>query len=747
MKKSIKTKVIFQVSGLLTLAMLFITLIVALLIHRQMSDQMEFLLKNNGHDTQQRLEERIRYLVNNSEVLAKNELFINALVDPQGRKTYLPTLSKNFMEGKEVISLSVLDFDGRPIFKTQEDIPDYASSEKLRSALGMGQTDLYLQKLTNNIIVVLPIEYYATTQGALVVVLDTTALAKNVTPYDLPASLRLYHDTNIVFNYSEFPNEAYRDILLEPLIKTPYLSALNLHIKFGLLESAYMGPVKEALMPLIIIGLLFILFGVILSYILAENITRPIVKLYQRVAFSDESEYTRCSPLGSDDELEILAEAFDERSLSLQHLSKYDLLTGLPNRLFFIDRLDNAILRAQRDGSFLAVLSLGLDNFKVINDSMGHTIGDNVLIRISKMLRNQVREIDTIARFGGDEFIILMDGFSEEKMIIDLINQIMDQFKEQMEIEKFRFFLTACIGVALYPQNGDTSESLLKNSDMAMDKAKDEGGDNYQFYTNEMTQAAYDRMHLRNQIQTAIIKEEFVVFYQGQVDMRTGQLSGMEALIRWNHPDEGLITPFKFIDLAEETGLIIEIDRWVMKTAMHRFAHWNKEGYQIGKLSLNLSMLQLKHDDFIDVVADAIRESGINPAQLQFEVTETQIMKDPEESIRMLLELKKLGLTLAIDDFGTGHSSLSYLKRLPIDKIKIDQSFVQGLPDDHYDIQLTNTIISMALNLNFSLIAEGVETAEQADFLLRNGCYEAQGYLYYRPMGWEDLEKKLVKIR
>lgn len=742
--KSIKAKVIFRVSGLLTLAMLFITVIVAVLIHRQMSGQMEHLLQNSGYDTQQRLEERIRYLVDNSEVLAKNDFLINSLLDSQSRQTYLPTLAKNFMAGKDVVSLSVVDFDGRPIFKTQDDIPTYATSPELRSALAMGETDLYLQKSTHNIVVVVPIKYYATTQGALVVVFKIGAIARHIIPNDLPVSLRLYNDQKLIFHYSESNYQEYRHIMLQPLTKTPYLSALNLNMEYGLLQSVYMKPVQEALMPIIIIGLLFILLGIFLSYLLAENMTRPIVELYRRVVFSSDGEYTRCSPLGSDDELEILAEAFDERSLSLQHLSKYDPLTGLPNRLFFIDRLENAILRAQRDDTMLAVLFIGLDNFKGVNDSMGHNVGDELLIKISKMLSRQLRQSDTIARFGGDQFVILVDDFSEEKIFIDIINQIMELFKEQIQIDYFRLFITASIGIALYPQNGKTSEALLQNADTAMYKAKEEGRDNYQFYTTEMTQIAYDRMYLRNQIQTGILKEEFIVFYQGQVDMRTGRLTGMEALIRWNHPEAGLVSPDKFVPLAEETGLIVEIDRWVMRTAMKQFALWADKGLNIGKLSLNLSLLQLKNSDFLDIVAKAIEQSGIKTSQLQFEITETQIMKNPEESIAMLHELKKLGLTLAIDDFGTGHSSLSYLKRLPVDKLKIDQSFVRGLPDNHDDAQLTQAIISMALSLNLELIAEGVETQEQADYLVKHGCNEAQGYLYYRPTNAKEIESRLV---
>lgn len=739
--QSIKSKVIFRVSGLLTLAMLFITIVVALLIHQQMLEQMEVHLKSNGHDTHQRLEERIRFLVENSEVLSKNELLINAMLDAQGRETYLPTLAKNFMQGKDVVSLSIVDFDGRSIFKTQENIPRYATSPKLRSALAMGETDLYVQPSTNHIVVVVPIEYYSTTQGALVVVFDTHAIGENVIPHDLPVSLRFYENEKKIFEHFDFSDKRYHTTRIDPDIDTaPYLTKLNLSIEFGLLESVYIGPVKQALTPLAVIGLLFILLGLVLSWMLAEGITRPIVELYRRVTSSSGGNYVRCAPLGSGDELETLAEAFDERSLSLQFLAKHDPLTGLPNRLFFMDRLENALKHSQHDKNMLAIIFLDLDRFKEINDSLGHTIGDELLKKVANLLHQAIRDVDTVARLGGDEYAILIDDITDENIVIDCISDIMQRFKETMQINQFRFFISCSIGIALFPQNGSTPEELLKNADTAMYKAKDEGRDNYQFYTEDMTQTAYERMSLQNQLHSAISNQEFFLAYQPQVDMRDGTIVGMETLIRWNHPQKGTISPDRFIPIAEETGLIIEIDRWVMQTAMVQFASWIRKGFPVGKLSLNVSMLQLQHTDFIDVVAEFIRQSTIPPSQLEFEITETQIMRNPEEAIAMLHHFKTLGITLAIDDFGTGHSSLSYLKRLPIDKIKIDQSFIRGLPNDHDDIQLSRTIIAMAQNLNLDLIAEGVENVEQAQFLTEHGCYEAQGYLYFRPVSAAEIE-------
>ncbi|MGD9971146.1 MAG: EAL domain-containing protein [Sulfuricurvum sp.] len=741
-KKSIRGKVIGRVSGLLGIAMVFIILVVAFLIYRQMSGQMQQLLTNTAYNTQQRVEQRLRYLVDSSEVLAKNKLLVNAILDLQGRQSYLPTLAKNFIEGKDVISLSVLDFDGRPIYKTQNDIPTYRTSAKLRTALAMQTTSLYLQRKTNHIVVVVPIEYYSTSQGALVVVFNTQAIAQNAIPNDLPVSLRLLNEGHSIYEYTDPQYNRYRYITLEPLIKTPFLAQLKLILEAGLPESAYMGPVKEALISLSIIGVLFILAGLLTSLILADTITRPILELYRRVTNTEGINYTSCAPLGSDDELEVLARAFDERSLSLQHLAKHDPLTGLPNRLFFLDRLEYAIKRSQQNGSMIAVLFLDLDHFKEVNDSLGHSVGDQLLKDVAGLLGRILRPSDTVARFGGDEYAILIEGMENEHPVVDTINAIMLQFKETIRIDPFRFFITASIGVAMYPQNGRSAEELLKNADTAMYKAKDEGRNTYSFYTESMTEQAFARMDLQNKLHGALQNNEFAVYYQAQVDMRTRHIVGMEALIRWIHPS-GIIPPDRFIPLAEETGLIVEIDRWMMRTAMKQFVEWSNQGYQTGKLSLNLSMLQLHQSDFLDIVNDTLQESGIHPKQLQFEITETQIMKNPEESINKLLQLKTLGISLAIDDFGTGHSSLAYLKRLPVDKLKIDKSFVQGVTEDNDDMQLTRTIIAMALNLNLELIAEGVETVEQSQFLISHGCFEAQGYYYYRPLSTVELESKL----
>jgi len=418
---------------------------------------------------------------------------------------------------------------------------------------------------------------------------------------------------------------------------------------------------------------------------------------------------------------------------SLQHQAEHDMLTGLPNRVLFSDRLHQAIKVAKRHQGKVALIFLDLDHFKAINDAMGHSIGDTLLCEVSQHLCRTIRESDTIARLGGDEFAVLIDHSRDTEALIDIVQKLMRSVQQPLEIKGHHFKPTASIGIALYPDDGVDAESLLKNADAAMYRAKSEGRNNYQFYTRDMTERAFERVVMEAQLRHALATEEFEVYYQCQFDARAEALIGMEALIRWNHPIHGIISPSRFIPLAEETGLIVEIDRWVMVTAMHQWACWYYEGAEVGTLSINLSQQRLSDESLMDDLKNALLESGCKPEWIMLEVTESQIMKHPEEAIATLRKISDLGIGVAIDDFGTGYSSLSYLKQLPINKLKIDQSFIRDLPDEESDAQITLAIIMMAKSLHLSVIAEGVETRKQRDFLLQNGCYEIQGYFYHKP--------------
>lgn len=430
----------------------------------------------------------------------------------------------------------------------------------------------------------------------------------------------------------------------------------------------------------------------------------------------------------------------------LEHHAYHDALTGLPNRELLADRLDQAILQASRNKDLVAVLFIDLDNFKHINDSLGHSMGDKILVEVSRLLTSQVREMDTVSRIGGDEFIMVMHPFMTVNQVTDVASMIYRSLQEPIITQGHELSATASIGVSIFPNDGDSSETLIKNADAAMYHAKSEGRNAFHFYTKEMTHKAMDRISLESSLRKAISNNEFVVFYQPQYDLIKKKLVGFEALVRWDHPEKGILSPFHFISVAEEVGLIVQIDRMVMESAMQQFKIWRDKGFDVGALNLNLSMRQLDQNDFYDEVENQLKINEFEACGLNFEVTESCIMTDPNLAIERLKQLGNLGIGIAIDDFGTGYSSLEYLKNLPVDKLKIDRSFVRDVVHDAGDATIIKAVIALASSLNLSVIAEGVEEQEQADFLLAHGCSEVQGYFYGKPMDVETIEQDMQKL-
>ncbi|MEA1983792.1 MAG: EAL domain-containing protein [Campylobacterota bacterium] len=427
----------------------------------------------------------------------------------------------------------------------------------------------------------------------------------------------------------------------------------------------------------------------------------------------------------------------------LNHQASHDALTGLPNRILFNDRLAQAIEKAKRHTSSVALLFIDLDHFKEINDSLGHEAGDEVLKVVTQRLKSIVRDEDTIARLGGDEFTIILENLLESQDSSLLARKIIQTLSTPILIEDHTLYVSSSIGISLYPEDGGSATNLLKYADSAMYKAKDSGRNNYQYYNATMTELAFERVVMESALREAIKNEDFVVYYQPQVDAVNAKLTGMEALVRWRHPTLGLVSPDKFIPLAESTGLIVEIDRYVMRTAMHQMTEWSNKGFKPGILYMNLAVKQLEQKDFIDTLKSILMESKCHPSCVGLEVTESQIMSNPEEAIIQLKEISSLGIELAVDDFGTGYSSLAYLKRLPIDKLKIDQAFVKDLPNDEEDAGITKAVIALGDDLNLKVIAEGVETQEQKEFLIENGCDNIQGYFYSKPVPADEFEKIL----
>lgn len=423
----------------------------------------------------------------------------------------------------------------------------------------------------------------------------------------------------------------------------------------------------------------------------------------------------------------------------LAYRADHDELTELPNRRLLLDRLDQAIRHARRNDQNVAVLFIDLDHFKEINDSLGHLVGDYVLIHVARLIETQFRDVDTIARLGGDEFCLIIDSLEDIQTVSVVAEKLVEMLQHPICIDKHELYVTSSIGISIFPADGETPETLLRNADAAMYKAKNEGRNSFQFYTEDMTAKAYERVALEANLRRALEHQEFHVHYQPQVDGMSGKLIGMEALIRWEHPELGMIPPVKFLPLAVETGLIIPIDRFVMRSAMTQLKEWVDAGLSPGILALNLTIKQLRQEDFIPMLRAMLQETGCVSEWIELEVTEGEIMENPEQAIKVLQQISEMGITLAIDDFGTGYSSLAYLKRLPVDKLKIDRSFIRNLPDDEEDIAIVQAIIALSKSLRLNLIAEGVETWEQKEFLTENGCPQIQGYLYGKPMKTEDM--------
>jgi diguanylate cyclase (GGDEF)-like protein len=426
----------------------------------------------------------------------------------------------------------------------------------------------------------------------------------------------------------------------------------------------------------------------------------------------------------------------------LHHQARHDALTGLPNRASFLERLDEMIKNAKRTGEKCALLCLDLDGFKNINDSLGHVIGDELLKDVSKRIQERLRETDITARIGGDAFMVALSKISMEhgaERIVNAAEKIRGSISsENFSIDGHNLAITISIGIAVYPDDGADVVELLMGADAALHHAKDMGRNNFQFHTADMNARALEMLLMERDLRRALEEKQFLLHYQPQVDINTGQITGVEALIRWQHPERGLVPPVQFISIAEERGLIVPIGEWVLREACRQNKAWQDAGLPLIAIAVNLSALQFQQNNLSHVVTRILQESGLAPECLELELTESMIMRDAEKTIATMHALKEVGVKLSLDDFGTGYSSLSQLKRLPLDKLKIDQSFVSGLPHDPDDSAISTAIISMGKALKLRVIAEGVETAGQLAALRSTSCDETQGYLVARPLAPAD---------
>ncbi|MCU7860624.1 MAG: EAL domain-containing protein [Candidatus Thiodiazotropha sp. (ex Lucinoma kastoroae)] len=431
----------------------------------------------------------------------------------------------------------------------------------------------------------------------------------------------------------------------------------------------------------------------------------------------------------------------------LEHLAHHDSLTNLPNRLLFEDRLEHAIAQAKRQKRQLAVLFLDLDRFKNINDSLGHAMGDELLKEVAARLQKILRDDDTAARLGGDEFTVLVENIEDPSQAAVVAAKIQEKFKAPFKIAGRELHVTTSIGISIYPEDGKDVADLTKNADAAMYQAKEQGRNNYRYYTSELTRTAFERLLLETELRSALHQNQLLLYYQPQISLNNGEMTGAEAVLRWHHPRLGIIPPARFIPLAEESGLIHEIGNWVLQEACAQTRYLNKQGLFQGRMAINLSVRQIMQTDLILRFEQIIADSGCPPTMLQLEVTEGIFMGQMQHSVPVLDVFKKLGVSIAIDDFGTGYSSLSYLKQLPIDKLKIDRSFIRDMPHDSDAVAITQAIVSLGKNLGLRITAEGIETMAQQSLLQKMGCQEGQGYLYSPPVPAETFEEMLLEGR
>ncbi len=440
-----------------------------------------------------------------------------------------------------------------------------------------------------------------------------------------------------------------------------------------------------------------------------------------------------------------LEDMVKERTAEIEHLAYYDRLTDLPNRNLFADRCAKASVVARNSKQLIGVILVSLDRFKDINDTLGHAAGDQLLKEVAVRLQRCVSGADTIARFEGPEFAILLTQPVDSSTIEEVAVSIMESLKGSFDLPAQEVYVTPSIGISLFPLNGEPGNAILQNAGAALYRAKQQGGNNYQFYAPNMNALALNRLALETSLRQAIDNEEFITYYQPVVDLSSRRIVGLEALVRWQHPRLGLLAPSEFLGLAEDTGLILDISASVMRSACLQTRQWQLEGLRDLRIAVNVSARQFRQKDFIDRILQILTDANLSPASLELELTETSIMENAESAAEILTEIRKLGVRVAIDDFGTGYSSLSYLKKFPVDTLKVDRSFVNGATTHKDDAALVTAIVTLAQDLRLKVVAEGIETEEELNFLRRLNCDEGQGYFFAKPQPADMLRQTLLR--
>lgn len=548
------------------------------------------------------------------------------------------------------------------------------------------------------------------------------------------------------------------DILSEQLFKKTVLLQTSLRTlktsSEAELKAVYDGNRNRMMVSFSFFMLVSFFFSIAVSQVFRRAVLMPIQELDNAIRDVNAGDDGRRAEVRADDEIGVVCNAFNRlldqeaaNTREIEFLAFHDALTGLPNRALLMDRLKRAISYAERSGDKVALLFLDLDNFKLINDTLGHMVGDELLKSVAARLRQSVRDTDTVSRQGGDEFVVVVVDVADAEDIAATTEKLLAKLSGTLDIGGHEIPTSGSIGISIYPDDTRDPDILLKNADTALYEAKSAGRNTYRFFAEHMNVEASQYLKTRHGLQRALDRGEFVLYYQPQVDLATGQVIAAEALIRWRHPEQGLVPPGRFIPVAEDSGLIVPIGAWVLREACRQIAAWDRAGLPAIVVAVNLSAVQFKRDKIDEAVARAIADAGIEPSRLELELTESLLISDTENVLTTVRHLKAIGVQLSIDDFGTGYSSLSYLKRFRVDKLKIDQSFVRDLASDPESAAIVQAIIQMAHSLNLRTVAEGVETAQMLEIITRYQCNEAQGYHFSRPVPAEEFAAYLMANR
>lgn len=892
LKTSIKTKIIFKV---LVLLMLIVTACISLTVYISITNLREKTsldLKNKLEKVVHDIELRLEFLKENTELLGNNELIINAFVGEEDREKYLLPLTNSFKKDKYINSLSVLDFDGRSIFQTNKDMPNFSNSEELRLSLSLAETIVYLKGKEKEIVYIVPIKYYDTTQGAIVVAYDMKGIIEKYNKLENYIYLKFFINEFEYYskNYEDDRNYfVYKDL---NIINHTILKNLNIVSEIGIIESIYLEPLQKLIAIILIFTLFTFSFGLWMAYYLATSITNPILELYSRINnIRSENKTKNYVSLSSRDELDELGYAFykKEQELSelnesldlkvkdaiknleveknrfslavegakdglwdwdlqtnsiflserfelmlgydigdipqnidgwfkllhpddsantqkdineylenkninetyesvfrlrakdgswkwilgrgkaqfdtngipkrfvgfntdisqqvtyqekLKYTAKHDVLTHLPNRFLLTELLTYAMHTVKRKNLHLALLFIDLDGFKNINDTYGHDAGDEVLATIARRMSEVVRDSDIVARLGGDEFVIVASELKNNSEVIPLLHRLLTYLSAKILYKKQDMNVSASIGVSFYPQLNDIgNEVLLRQADQAMYSAKLLGKNQYQFFNVEASQELEEQQEALVYLRQAMINDEFVLFYQPKVNMINNKVLGFEALLRWNNPKEGLVYPDGFLPLVEhDPSFMIDLGHWVLDHAFFQLESWHLSGQDFS-LSVNVSSHEIKQKNFLSYLKKLFdKYPAIKPNTIEIEILESSAFEDFNLTSKILIECQKLGVSIAIDDFGTGYASLHYLKKLPMNTLKVDKSFVIDLLSVSQNLSIVEASIGLAKAFNSTIVAEGVESEEHGKVLLQLGCDIAQGYCISKAIPVENID-------